>query len=102
MPPDERMEALCLRMIQRHDELWTIPAANSSSSYEVPDLEKRLLVREQGVRCLRSFRSEANIRVLKTIAEESPSPSTPYYRGQRFDPASAAAETLKSWGITVR
>jgi hypothetical protein len=102
MPADERMEALCLRMIQRPGELWTIPAANSSSAYNVPDLEKPSLVREQGVRCLRSFRSEANIQLLETIAKEGPPPSTPYYRGPRYDPAAAAVETLKSWGIKVR
>jgi hypothetical protein len=102
MPVDERMETLCRRMIQRPAELWTIPAANSFSAYGVPDLEKPKLVREQGVRCLRSFRSEANIKLLKTIAKENPSPSTPYYRGPRFDAAAAAAETLKSWGITAR
>ena len=102
MPVDDRMETLCLRMIQHPGELWTMPAANSSGAYGVPDLEKPTLVREQGVRCLRSFRSEAHIKLLKTIAKEKPSASSPNYRGPRFDSAAAAAEALKSWGIVVR
>jgi hypothetical protein len=102
MPVDERMETLCRRMIQRPDELWMMPAGNSSRTYEVPDPERSALAREQGVRCLRSFRSEANIALLRTVAKEGPAPSTPYYRGPRFDPAAGAAETLRLWGIAVR
>src|SRR5262245_44903319 len=102
MPKDERTEPLCRRMIQRPEDLWTMPAANSSRSYEPPDSVKLALVREQGVRCLSSFRSQANIEILKSVAQEGPSPSPPDYRGPRFDPSAAATLTLASWGFAVQ
>ena len=102
LPVDERMEALCLRMIQKPEELWTIPSANTYASYVPPDAEKLPLVREQGVHCLRSFRSDATIALLKSVANEKAAPPPQNNRLPHFDPVKAAFDTLISWGISVQ
>ena len=98
LPVDERMETLCRHMIHRPEELWTIPPANYNPGWPVPDAEKVELVREHGVRCLRSFRSDANIAILKAIATERRDwPSRRVI--PRFDAARVASETLRLWGV---
>ena len=97
MPVDDRMETLCRRMIQKPEDLWTIPPANPGTAYNVSDLEKPALVRVQGVRCLRAFRSPANIELLKSIVALGSRSSG--QTGPRFDEVRAAAEILTSWRI---
>lgn len=99
VPIDERTEALCLRMLRSPASIQAAPASTGWSG-----INPLGWIRQAGVHCLKPFRSDQNIALLKSLLTDREVVTTndPQNVQRRvYVVRKGAFEVLQSWGVAI-